>query len=562
MTVMTGADSLARMLQSYGTTHLFFVPTVLSNALPLMERRGVRPISTHGEKSAAYMADGYARVSRRPGLCAAQTVGDANLIAGLKDAFMTGAPVIAVTGGSSPHASHRPVYQDAGDESRLKGLTKWSAKVEDVRQLPELLRQAFRVATVGTPGPVHLELKGPLGNVLDEEADLEPIVDTQFSTTPPFRPEPREDIVEAIVKRLVTAERPVMVAGGGVIWSGAESALVGLAEVLNIPVVTSLNGKSAIRDNHPLAVGVVGAYARRCANEVVSAADLVFYVGSRTGSMVTNGWQTPRIGSARILHLDIDPSTLGLVYPDTIGMMSDARVGLERLGAAAVNHRGGGEKDARSRWVNHVQEQVANWRADVAPDLSSPAIPIRPERLIGEVNEALTDDTVVVVDTLQASQWTGAYLELNGGRQRYLRCAGSLGWALPAAIGAKCGAAASPVICITGDGGLYYHLAELETAARHAIPLVVVVNNNGAYAGERSYWRAAFNYDATGDEAPELWQFGSINFAAIAEELGCIGARITDPRHLREAIQEGLHSDRPTLIDVVTDPSIVADRGT
>jgi acetolactate synthase I/II/III large subunit len=554
MPKMTGARCLAETLRGYGTSHIFFVPTVFLKALAAMEQLGMQPISAHGEKAAAYMADGYARVSGKPGICAAQTVGDANLMAGLKDAYMAGSPVIAMTGGSYPDINYRNVYQDTPDFPMFDAVTKWSAQVNRIERLPELLRQAFRASTAGAPGPVHLEFQGTLGDILDEEGDLEVIIENRFAQTPPFRPEPDLESVNEALAQLAAAERPVVVAGGGVIRSGAQAALVALAERLSIPVVTSLNAKAAIPDDHPLSVGVVGAYARRCANEVVTAADLVFYVGSHTGSMVTNIWRTPAIGAATVLHLDIDPVELGRVYPETVGMMGDARAGLDKLLAESTPRE-------NSAWVEQAQAKVRAWRQKVEPNVNSDAVPIRQERIMGELSALLPDDAVVVVDTLQASQWTGSYLALTSPQQQYIRCAGSLGWGLPAAIGAKCAAGDRPVVCVTGDGGLYYHIAELETAARHEIPLVVLVNNNGAYAGERLYWRNAFAYEETGNEAPDMWAFGSRNFAKIATEMGCVGIRVENPSEIGDAIKEGFASGRPTLVDVVSDPSLIADKG-
>lgn len=548
---MSGARAFAEMLKGYGTTHVFFVPTVLLNSLAEMERLGIQPVSAHGEKAAAYMADGYARATGRPGFCMAQTVGATNLAAGLKDAFMAGSPVIAVTGGPYPGSKARHVYQEIRDHASFAPVTKWNVQVDEVPRLPELLRQAIRMATVGGPGPVHLEARGHWSELVDDEAELDTTVEERFRQTPPFRPEPEPEAVRAAVAELNAARRPVIVAGGGVVRSGAEAALVELAEHLSIPVATSLNAKAAIPDDHPLAAGVVGTYARRCANEVVAAADLVLFVGSHTGSMVTNNWRIPAPGTT-VLHLDIDPAELGRVYPTKVALMGDARAGLRRMIAESAPR-------SNPEWTAEVRAKVDAWwrqAAEQPPDRT----PIRPERVCAELGAALPPDGTVVVDTLQASLWTGSFLRLTSPSQRFIRCAGSLGWGLPGAIGAKCALGERPVVCVTGDGGMYYHLAELETAARHQVALVVVVNNNGAYGGEARYWHDAFA-SRTGDDARELWTFGPVNFARIAEEMGCSGVRVERPEELAPAIREGLASGRPTVIDVATDPGAVADKG-
>src|SRR5438128_12185645 len=278
MARITGAQCLADMLQGYSVSHVFMVPAVLRRTFAEMERRTkIKRIHTHGEKSAAYMADGCARASGRPGICMAQVIGALNLAAGLRDAHLAHSPVIAFTGGRDPKTKFRKVYQEVDDVPAFEPVTKFNATVDAVERFPDMVRQAFRVAVSGTPGPVHLQFRGNEGQLDGEEAELEPLCEEQFARVPPFRPEPDRQSVEAARRLLPQAKRPVIVAGGGARWSGAGPELVALAEALSIPVATSLNGKDCIAASHPLAVGVVGSYSRESANRVVAAADLVFF---------------------------------------------------------------------------------------------------------------------------------------------------------------------------------------------------------------------------------------------------------------------------------------------
>jgi len=549
---VTGDRFLARVLHAAGVTHSFHVPTVLLPALSEMDHLGIRLISAHGEKAAAYMADGYARAALRPGLCMAQAVGGANLASGLKDAYMAGSPVIALTGGPYTQSRFKHVYQEIKDYSFFDHVTKWHASIESVERLPDLVRQAFRVATTGAPGPVHLEVRGHWGQAISSEADLEFILEPRFTAVPAFRPQPEPAAIDEALRELAAASRPVIVAGGGVINSGAEAELVQIAEKLSIPVVTSLNAKSAIPDAHPLSIGSSGLYSRRCANEVLNAADLVFFVGSRAGSLVTTNWQIPRPGTT-VIHLDIEPSELGRHYPAKVALNGDVKVTLTSLIARSA---------ARSNpsWIEHARELVRRWRDEVRPRMESEQSPIRPERICAEIARVLPDDGAVVVDTLQASIWAGSMMGLNGGKQRFIRCAGSLGWGLPAAIGAKCALGRRSVVGFTGDGGAYYHLAELETAARYGINAVIVINNNGAYAGERVIWDEPYHGEQT-EEGLRSWNFGDINFAKIAEEMGCIGIRVDRANTLADALRRGLAADKPVLIDVVSDPSAIHPKG-
>src|SRR5205809_2806688 len=247
MAKITGAQCLADMLQGYGVSHVFMVPAVLRRTFAEMERRTkIKRIDTHGEKSAAYMADGYGRASARPGICMAQVIGALNLAAGLRDAHLAHSPVIAFTGGRDPKTKFRRVYQEVDDVPAFEPVTKFNATVDDVARFPDMVRQAFRVAVSGTPGPVHLEFRGNEGQVDAEEADMEPLVEQQFARVPRFRPEPEDGSVRAALKVLLEVERPVIGAGGGVRASGAGRDLVAIAEKLQIPGATSLNGEDAI----------------------------------------------------------------------------------------------------------------------------------------------------------------------------------------------------------------------------------------------------------------------------------------------------------------------------
>src|SRR5437870_3325584 len=242
MARITGAQVLADMLQGYGVSHVFMVPAVLRRTFAEMERRtSIKRIHTHGEKAAAYMADGYARASGKPGICMAQVVGALNLAAGLRDAYLAHSPVIAITGGRDPKSKFRGVYQEVDDVPAFEPVTKWNATIDAVERIPDMLRQAFRVAVCDAPGPVHLQFRGNEGQIDLEEAEMEPLCERRFAAVPPFRPEPDAASMRAALSLLEGAQKPVIVAGGGVRASGAAQELVALAEKLRIPVATSLN---------------------------------------------------------------------------------------------------------------------------------------------------------------------------------------------------------------------------------------------------------------------------------------------------------------------------------
>ena len=547
MALITGGKFIAEALNAYGVTHVFVAPAIAREALAEMSVLGVKSIVTHGEKAAAYMADGYARAANRPGVCFAQSVGAANLAAGLQDPYLAMSPVIAMTGRKTPMEQHKNAYQEIEHSKPFASVTKFSAFVERVEQLPYLLRQAFREATSGTPMPVHLDLQGMTANVIMQtEGDLELVVEESFTRRPAFRPEASPDTVLRAAQRLSGAQRPVIVAGGGVTSSQAEQEVVELAEMLSIPVATSLNAKGAITDNHPLSVGVVGSYSRWCANRVVAEADLVIFIGSHTGSQVTNEWRIPAEGTP-VIQIDIDPSELGRSYPNEVSLHGDAKATLRKL-IEALEPIGG-----RNDWVSRAQELVKDWREEVAPRSNSEAVPIIPERLCNELTKFLPEDSLLVSDTGHAGIWTGSMVDLNHQGQGYIRCAGSLGWGLPGAIGVKCAAPDRPVVCFTGDGGLWYHIGELETAVRYNIPVVTVVNNNrGLLQNKRGDDRGYANVD--GADSSELWQFNDVDLAKVAESMGALGIRVDRPGDIQSALEQALASGRPAVVDVVTDP--------
>lgn len=543
----TGPRFVADALRGYGVTHVFFVPQMLLETLTAMEGMGIRRVMTHGEKAAAYMADGYARASGRPGVCMAQHIGGSNLAAGLKDAYLACSPVIALTGGPAPLARHRHAYQELEDFTQFEHTTKFNATVAHIARLPDMLRQAFREATTGCPGPVHLQIAGHHAESIMTEGDLELLVETQYQRVPAHRPVAEAASVTEAVCLLAAAERPVIVAGGGVAWSGAQSEVVALAEKLQIPVATSLNAKGTLSDTHPLAVGVVGTYSRACANRTVGESDLVFYIGSHTGGQVTARWQVPKPGKP-VIHLDIDAREIGRNYPTRVGLLGDARTVLRQMIEAAGNVA----SSERAKWHAQVRGWVQEWRESVANNVSSNAVPMRPERVCREISRVLPENGVLVCDTGHSGIWCGAMVQFTKPGQRLIRCAGSLGWALPGALGVKCALPDTPVVCFAGDGGFYYHLSELETAARYGINLVAIVNNNGALNQEIPHFDKAYGGDPD-ERGREMWGFTPVNFAKVAESLGCMGMRAERPDEVEPAIEKALGAKRPVVIDVVTD---------
>lgn len=545
MPQITGAKLLAETLKGYDVSTVFYVPAIIDLALMEMDQLGIKRVLAHTEKAAAYMADGYARTSHRVGVCFAQSVGAANLAAGLQDPYLGLSPVVAITGHRPPSHMHRNSYQEIDHLPLYEPVTKFNANVDNVEDLPRLLRQAFREASSGAPAPVHLDLAGISGSdIIRAETNNEPVYDPQFGSYPPFRPEPDTASIQAAARVIGEYRTPVIVAGGGVTASGAQREVVELAEMLSIPVATSLNGKNTIPENHPLSAGVVGSYSRWCTNRIVAEADLVIFIGSHTGSQVTNDWKIPPEGTP-VVQIDIDSTELGKNYPAKAVVHGDAKVSVRKL-IEAMEPIG-----PRTEWLERVNQLVGEWRAESEPMLNSDAVPIRPERICQEITDFLPPDGILVADTGHSGIWTGTMIELTEPGQSYLRAAGSLGWGFPAAIGAKCAAPDRPVVCFTGDGGFWYHMSELETALRWGINTVTVINNNHSLnQGKRSAERT---YEGMSGNPGDLYEFIDVDFAKIAQTIGCFGVRVTEPGQIRAALDEALAAGKPAVVDVVSD---------
>ncbi|GIS15347.1 MAG: acetolactate synthase [Alphaproteobacteria bacterium] len=557
MKKQTGAVVLAELLKSLGVTHIFMVPAVLRRTMVEIEKRtDIKRLHVHSEKSAAYMADGYARVSRKPAICMAQIIGALNIAAGLRDAFLAHSPVIALTGGREPKTKFKKVYQEIDDMPAFEPVTKFNATIDDVNRFSDMMEQAFRVATSGSPGPVHLQFRGNEAQIDLEEIEEEVTINEINIQIPPHRPICDDSVLKKALEAIQTASKPIIVAGGGARHSGCSKELLTFAEKLSIPIATSLNGKDLLNSNHPLSCGVVGTYSRESANLSVKEADLVIFIGSETGSMTTHFWAVPT-SKVRVIQIDIEPENLGRNYNLEVAIHGDAKVILERMTTLADSKN----FPERTEWLSRITKLRSDWYYKYQPLMESDAKPIRPERLCREISNAAPKNAVFVVDTGHAGMWMGGMFDLTHSEQTYIRSAGHLGWAFPASLGAKCALPNKPVICFTGDAGFWYHIAEIEVAVRWNINTIVIVNNNsGGNQSKRGFDRA-YGGEQT-EEGRQLWTFNNINFAAIAENIGAVGIRVENAKEIKPAIEKAIELNNPVIIDVVTDINALAPLAT
>jgi acetolactate synthase I/II/III large subunit len=551
-----GGALLADLLAEHGVRHVFGVPGGQTLALydAILDREpGMRHVLVRDERSAAYAADGYARVTGQAGVCDA-TVGPgaAKLPSGLGEALGASVPVVALVSELparlAPHRYRSAASQALDQAALLAAVTKWQATVPDAATLPALVRQAFREATTGRPGPVALflpqdVLDGPAGGDAGQAGLAGSL---RFGGFPAFRPVPDPGDVAAAVAVLCAAERPFILAGGGVLHSGAGTELTALAEALSAAVGTTLSGKGAIAEDHPLSVGVTGSMGTSAGAAALAEADVVLFAGTKAGSGPTFGWTLPAAGQA-IVQLDLDPAELGRAFPVAAAVLADARAGLTALRTALDQAPGGPD---RAAWRARIAALAAAWRAERDAERASDAVPVAPQRVLAEIEAVLGGDDLLICDASLASGWGGAYLEQRSAGRQVLcpRGQAGLGYALPAAIGVATARPGGRTVVLAGDGALGYAAGELATVAELGLPVTVIVLNNRSLGWIRWYRRITFGRGWEDED------FSDVPFADVARAFGLAGERVTEPGRLAAALRTACAGPGPALLDVVTEP--------
>jgi acetolactate synthase-1/2/3 large subunit len=546
-----GAEALLRMLALHGVETVFGLCG--DTSLPLYDAmfrdaRGIRHVLTRDERSAAYMADGYARVTGRVGVCEGPSGGGATyLLPGIVEANESSVPVLGITSDVSVASRGRFPLTELDQQSLYRPLTKWNTVLDRAADVPKALRGAFRAMTTGKPGSAHIGLPYDVqtGPVDDAEIWGQP----EHGRAPAWRSAPAADDVERAADLIAGARRPVFLVGGGVIAADACEALRALAERLDAPVCTTVSGKGAIAETHPLAAGVVGSNGGVLATRaVIDAADVVVIVACRAGSTSTEHWRHPVVGT-EIVHLDVDPAAIAVNYPTEVALVGDARLGLEALDAAVADRlRAAPERDGAGR-AAVAEAKHLKWTAFRALAASDER-PIRPERLIAELRAALPADAIVVADPGTPCPYVSAYFELPRAGRHFLtnRAHGALGWSMSAATGAWFGRPEAKVVAIMGDGSFGFTVGELETIVRNAVPIVMIVVSNAVFGWIKASQKAGF------DARYFSVDFGRTDHAAIAAAYGVKSLRVEDPRALAGALAEAIAHDGPVLVDVICQP--------
>ena len=543
---LTGAEYICEFLKANDISHVFYQELAFYWSTKIMDKYGIKDILAHSEAAAGYMADGYSRATNKLGVCMSQSIGSANLAASIHDAWLGSTPVLALTGFKKDSMYQRNGYQESDHRAHFSGVTKYNEYTLDEQQLPFLLRQSVRAATTGQPRPVHLDVVGYAGEMA-EKAIMEDtyLGDPGFAKMPPLRSAADVARVAEAAAIIDNAKKPVIVAGRGAkISDPLGESLYALASKGDIPVATTPDGKATIDEHDALWAGVVGGYGMDCANKTTGAADLVIYIGSMVSDQTTLTFTAPKMGT-QIIQIDIDGSQIGKNYENTYGLLGDAKLVMDQLTAAI---REGSHPEWRKEVAAYVEDTINKQNA-----CSTDAYPIQTGRLCQDLDDLIPDDAIIVADTGWSATWGSTWLRLKP-TNFFMRAAGSLGWSYPASLGAKCGAPDRPVICFCGDGGFFYHMAEMETAMRYGINTVTVINNNRRLNQCIPYVREAYQAENDNhDDYRNKVTFFDKSFADIAKDFGVEAYKVEKAEDIKPAIKKALEANKPAIVEVCTD---------
>ena len=539
---LNGAQAAVEMLRAHGVEVVFGLCG--DTSLPLYDAfrsSKIDHVLTRDERHAAYMADGYARVTGKVGVCEGPSGGGATyILPGLVEANESSIPVLALNTDISVASRNKFTLTELDQKRLMAPLTKWNAVIDRAADIPRTFRQAFEAMTTGRPGAAHIALPFDVQNAAVDANDV--WGDPSLGAYPSRRSGPDPEMIALAARLLRSSKRPIFLCGGGVVISGAEAELCELAEKLGAPVATTISGKGSIDERCAHSVGVVGSNGGTPETRaVVEQADLVIFVGCRAGSVTTERWRHPAPGAARIIHIDVDPDVPGRNYKVDVPIVSDARLALSAL-LDEVQKRDGdlSAVDAQKRRKFEKFEALAR----------SDDMPIKPERLVHELSSLLDPDSILVADPGTPCPYFSAYHVVRGAGRRYFsnRAHGALGYSLAASIGAHFGRPKVKTVAVMGDGSFGMCCGELETVARLKLPITFVVVSNAVYgwikAGQKSgFGGRYFSVD-----------FGVTDHASVASAFGIKAWRVSEPHRLQGVLREALSHGGPTLVDVICQP--------
>ncbi len=531
---MKGAKAAVELLEEQGVQVMFGIPGgVLLPFYDELVKSDIRHILPRHEQCAGHMADGYARVARKPGVCVATSgPGATNLVTGVATAFMDSSPMVAITGQVATGVLGNDAFQEADAFGLMMPVTKHNFRVTDPALFPETMRRAFLIATTGRFGPVHVDIPVDIFNadITDEQMAKEARV-----------PKPKRNLSELLdaVKLLEKAERPTIMVGGGVTWSRAGSEIMRLAEMLMAPVVTTLMAKGSVPEDHPLVLGVCGMHGRQVANYALNNCDVLLAIGTRFSDRVT-GKLSEFGGKTKVVHVDIDSSEIGKNVKGRVGLVGDAWTVVNAL-IAGLQLR---KKPAT--WKDRIIELKKQCTCNY--DLRSD--PLKPQKVVFEMSRLLPQDAIVTTEVGQNQMWALHFYRCTGSRIFITSGGmGTMGFGFPAALGAKVAKPDRIVADIAGDGSLQMVSQEFATAVENDIPVIICLLNNG-WLGMVKQWQKLFY----GERYIATKFAGSPDFVKLAEAYGAEAIRVEKHSEVAEALVRAQKAKVPFLIDFMVDP--------
>ena len=546
--ILSGAEAVVRMLEAYDVRHIFGLcgDTTLPfyDAMARLDHR-ITHLLTRDERHAGYMADGYARVTGKPGICEGPSGGGATyILPPVVEANESSIPILAITTDVATSSRGKYPLTELDQKALFSGITKWNDSLDKASSLPAQIRAAFKAMTTGRPGAAHLAL--PFDT---QKAEVDPDdiwAEPRHQTFPSERSAPDPSAIEEAAQRLLKAKTPVMLCGGGPVIAGAMDIVQKLAETLNMVVATTVSGQGIIAETHPNALGVVGSNGGVPATKsVMEKADLVLFVGCRAGSVTTERWRSPD-KSVSVIHIDSDPMVLNTNYRTEIAICSDAYLGLSALLEEILSKKQradfGGQQIAQAAWSQKLEAFLALAHSDQRP--------ITPERVIHTLSNCLDDDAVVVADPGTPCPYVSAHYRWRKPGRHFItnRAHGALGYALAASMGAHVGRPSVKTVNLMGDGSFGFCCGEFETMTRYNMPITSIVFSNSSYGWIKAGQNAGF------DKRFYNVDFNRTDHAAVASGFGVKSWRVEDPALLEEVLKQAIAHDGPSLVDIIAQP--------
>ncbi|KAA0969479.1 acetolactate synthase catalytic subunit [Aureimonas fodinaquatilis] len=547
----TVAQAIAQALARHGV-EVIFGQSLPSAVILAAEAIGIRQIAYRQENMGGTMADGFARISGKVGVVAAQNGPAATLLVPpLAEALKASVPIVALVQEVERHQVDKNAFQELDHIALFASCAKWTRRIGTADRVEDYVDAAFIAATSGRPGPAVLLLPADL--LREEVVASDHVRRANLGVWPLDRSRPADALVQDAASMIAAAKFPVVMAGGGVLSADASAVLARLQDLASLPVFTTNMGKGAVDEMHPLSCGVLGALVGptalgRFTKDILGDADLILQVGTRNNQNGTDSWRLVKPGTS-IIQIDVDPQEIGRNY-EAVRLVGDAAATLEALTQALASC----DLDARAESRPSIEARIAKAWNDFetvrAPLATADTSPLRPERVMAELQKLLTAQTIVAADASYSSMWVAGQLRGAHAGMRFITPRGlaGLGWGLPLAMGAKIARPDAPVVALVGDGGFAHSWAELETMVRMDVPLTIILLNNGILGFQKDAETVKF------DAYTSACHFKPVDHAAIARACGCEGVRVESAEDLPFRLREALASSRPTLVEVMTDP--------